>query len=389
MTHYDVAVIGGGINGAGVTQAAQAAGYRTALIEKCYWAAGTSSKSSKLIHGGLRYLESAQFSLVRESLAERKLLLEIAPKLVIPLRFNIPVYTDTHRRPWKLRLGLTIYALFAGLTTLARFRSLPASEYSRLPGLERQGLQAVFSYWDAQTDDARLTAAVAASAKALGAELFCPGRVTKLNSLEEGYELYLDENPEPAISASVVVNAAGPWANEVLTCFERAPQPLAIEWEKGSHLILAQRIYDEAFYLEAGDGRAVFLLPWGEHSLLGTTEQHYNGDLEDIRVSDEERDYLLGTLRRYFPSIEPTIIDEFAGVRVLPAAHDRPFHRSREMVFHVDPLVPKVMTLYGGKLTSYRQSSEKVVRWIASQAGKRQAVADTRKLCLNTPREHI
>src|SRR3984957_18551600 len=164
MQEYDVIVVGGGIHGAGVMQAAAAAGHSTLLIEKCALASGTSSRSSKLIHGGLRYLESGQFALVRESLRERAIHLRIAPDLVHLKPFFIPVYDDTRRRPWQLKAGLSIYALLGGFDASTRFGSVPKREWAKLDGLETRGLDAVICYQDAQTDDARLTRAVVQSA---------------------------------------------------------------------------------------------------------------------------------------------------------------------------------------------------------------------------------
>ena len=171
MQEYDVIVVGGGIHGAGVLQAAAAAGHSALLIEKSALASGTSSRSSKLIHGGLRYLESGQFSLVRESLQERAVNLRIAPDLVELKPFFIPIYADTRRRPWQLKLGLSMYALLGGFDTSTRFGSVPRREWAQLDGLDTRNLDAVFRYHDAQTDDAQLTRAVVDSARALGGEI--------------------------------------------------------------------------------------------------------------------------------------------------------------------------------------------------------------------------
>src|SRR6204780_15197 len=176
MQEYDVIVVGGGIHGAGVVQAGAAAGHSTLLIEKCALASGTSSRSSKLIHGGLGYLESGQFSLVRESLRERAVHLRIAPDLVELKPFFIPVYKDTRRRPWQLRLGLSMYALLGGFDASTRFGTVPKEEWQELDGLDTRNLQAVIRYHDAQTDDARLTRAVVESARSLGGELAVPAR---------------------------------------------------------------------------------------------------------------------------------------------------------------------------------------------------------------------
>ena len=171
---YDVTVLGAGIHGAGAAQAAAAMGYRTLVLEKTGIASGTSSRSSKLIHGGLRYLEQAEFGLVRECLRERELLLKLAPDLVQLRRFRIPLYKDTRRRPWQLHAGLSLYALLAGLGSHATYRTLPRREWDKLDGLDTADLQAVFEYQDGQTDDAGLTGAVLRSAESLGAELRMP-----------------------------------------------------------------------------------------------------------------------------------------------------------------------------------------------------------------------
>ena len=174
MKHVDVVVVGGGIHGVGVAQAAAAAGHSVLLLEKTSLAAGTSSRSSKLIHGGLRYLESGQFHLVRESLRERRILLAIAPELVQLRPFILPLYRETRRRPWQLRVGLSIYALLGGLGPETRFGAVPRSEWTQLDGLQTRGLRKVLRYFDAQTDDAALTRAVMRSAQTLGADVLAP-----------------------------------------------------------------------------------------------------------------------------------------------------------------------------------------------------------------------
>ena len=187
---YDVVVVGAGIHGAGVAQCAAASGYRVLVLEQYGPAAGTSSRSSKLIHGGLRYLETAQFPLVRQSLAERETLLRIAPLLVHRLEFFVPVYRETRRRPWELRLGLSLYAVLGGLGPQHRFRSLGRAEWGGLGGLRTEGLAAVYSYLDAQTDDAALTRAVLDSARSFGAEVSCPAAFQKATRTDAGYSIH-------------------------------------------------------------------------------------------------------------------------------------------------------------------------------------------------------
>ncbi len=388
--HYEVTVIGGGIHGAGVAQAAAAAGYRTLIIEQRDWAAETSSRSSKLLHGGLRYLETAQFGLVRESLRERNLLLQLAPTLAHPLRFNIPVYRDTRRRPWQLVLGLSLYALLSGLSSLSRF-SIARSAHA---ALRTQGLQKVFRYWDGQTDDVQLTRAVIRSAQENGAELLCPAKLLQAQQQADGYLLTVQEGraaddaeqplPSRQLQTDYLVNCSGPWINQVLGLVAPLPQQRNCELVKGSHLVIREKISSEAFYLEApADGRAIFLLPWGENSLLGTTEQPFRGDdPQAVAVSPQERAYLLETAHHYFPTSNFTVMDEFAGLRVLPSGDNRAFERPRDCVLHSDPMHPALLSLYGGKLTTYRKTADKVLQQIRQQLGPRPSRVTTDKLPL-------
>ena len=386
-TDFDVAVIGGGILGAGAAQACAAAGYSVAIVEQTAWAAGTSSRSSKLIHGGLRYLESRQFELVRESLTERAILLRIAPHLVHKLAFRIPVYRDTSRRPWQLAAGLALYGALAGWTDLARFGS---SFPRRLPvdlrhvGLKHDGLQQVFRYWDAQTDDARLTRAVIASAQSLGAQAFCPAKLLTAKLLESGYQLTLDDGGTPRkLTCGYLVNAGGPWINYVLAKVTPEPTHRRIDRVLGSHLILEPQVHTEAFYLESPiDRRAVFVLPWKGRTLLGTTETPFDGNPGRVSVSDADRHYLLTTLRHYFPALVPQIVGAFAGVRVLPHGDGRAFQRPRDCVFHWDPKHPNLVSLYGGKLTGYRHTGQDVVAKVVQSLGPRERKADTATLRL-------
>ncbi len=383
---YDLVIIGGGIHGAGTAQAAAAAGYRTLLLEQTALASGTSSRSSKLIHGGLRYLETGQFGLVRESLRERAILLRIAPELVRLIPFNIPLYRTTRRRPWQIRAGLVLYAGLAGLGPTARFRTLPHREFDHLDGLDAAGLQAVFRYQDAQTDDAALTRAVMRSAIALGAELAMPARFTAARFENAAWTIEYLAGGRPADTrARLLINAAGPWAAKVLAAITPRPPPPAVELVRGTHIALPGRLAEGAYYLEApADGRAVFALPHGADTLVGTTEAPYRGDPAEVRPSRAECAYLCAVAGHYFPRLagaRPS--GEFAGLRVLPAVAGRPFGRSRETLFAAfPPAAPRLFSIIGGKLTTYRASAEKLVRCLAPHLPKRQRRGDTRTLPL-------
>lgn len=389
---YDVVVVGGGIHGAGVAQAAAAAGYSVLVLEQQAIGAGTSSRSTKLIHGGLRYLESGQFSLVRECLRERALLLRNAPELVRLRPFYLPIYRDTRRRPWQLRAGLGLYALLGGLGADARFARVARRAWGGLDGLDTAGLQTVFRYWDAQTDDAALTRAVMHSAVGLGAHLALPARLVRAELGEHGGLVHYEQGGVAcSCAAAVLVNAAGPWANTVLSTVTPPPPRLSVELIAGTHIVVAGRLDQGIYYLEAPrDGRAVFAAPWRDGILVGTTETIYRGDPAAVAPLAEECAYLMETLARYFPSYrsrgDDLIRQAFAGLRVLPAGNGTSFSRSRETVLHLDRAQrPRLLTIYGGKLTSYRATAARVLRRLRPSLPARRARADTRTLKLKPP----
>jgi glycerol-3-phosphate dehydrogenase len=386
MDSYDIVVVGGGIHGAGVAQAAAAHGYAVLLLEQRSPAAGTSSRSSKLIHGGLRYLESAAFGLVRESLRERELLLRLAPGLVERQRFFIPVYPGTSRRPWLIRTGLSMYALLAGLGREVRFQSLPRAQWDDLDGLRTEGLQAVFQYWDAQTDDVRLTQAVIRSAESLGARCLWPAAFVRGNIKSGGCRVvYRYQDRDCQCTAQTVVNAAGPWAVGVLQRFAPPVPAPAVENIQGTHLELQGGVERGCYYLEVPeDRRAVFLIPWHDDTaLLGTTEHRYQGDPGDVAPLPEEIDYLLKVYRHYFPRRPAEVLAAWAGLRVLPATQGVTFKRSRETRLEVDDRHhPRVLSIFGGKLTGYRATAEKVIKRLRKTLPTRTPVANTSKLPL-------
>lgn len=382
---YDVTIIGGGIHGAGIAQAAAAAGYQVLLLEKNDWAAGTSSKSSKLIHGGLRYLQSGQFALVRESIREREILLKIAPELVRRNNFYIPLYKGSHYKSWQLRIGLSLYALFGGNRQDCRYSRLTKIERQQLKGLRSEGLEQVFCYPDAQTDDRLLTRAVIYSASELGAHALSPAKLISAKHVGGGYTLrYQWQGEEQEIISRVVINAAGPWANNVNALVSPTPSSTEVDLVQGTHLILSGQLSDECFYLEAPqDQRAVFVLPWYGNTLLGTTETLFEGDPDNVEPQPHEKDYLLTVFNHYFPDFNGEVIDAFAGLRVLPKQKASAFRRSRETQLICDrPGAAQWISVYGGKLTGYRATAEKVVKLIRKSIGPRKKIADTKNLPL-------
>ncbi len=387
---WDVVVAGGGIHGVGIAQAAAAAGHSVLVLEQEAIAAGSSSRSSKLIHGGLRYLESGQFKLVRESLQERTLMLRLAPELVRLQKFFIPIYDHSRRRPWQLRIGLSLYALLAGMDATARFGTVPRSEWGQLDGLDTEGLRCVFHYHDAQTDDALLTAAVMRSAQSLGAELALPARCTGATLAgDEVVVRYLLAGRELECRTRVLVNAAGPWAGTLAHCVTpKVPVP-ALELVQGTHLLLAGPPQAGVYYLESPrDGRAIFVMPWRAQLLLGTTEVRFHGDPAAVTPGPHEIHYLLGVLRHYFPRFRDPAASQvqraFAGLRVLPAKGGHAFHRSRETLLVCDrDSRPRMLSIYGGKLTTWRAVSARALGLIAPSLPQRRAVAHTDQLELH------
>jgi len=345
-------IIGGGIQGVAVAQAAAASGYSVLVLEKTALAAGTSSRSSKLIHGGLRYLESGQFGLVRESLKERTELLRLAPSLVSLQPFHIPVYDQTSRDALTIRAGLSLYALLAGLSKGAGFHSIPRSKWDALDGLSTRGLKHVFQYWDAQTDDQVLTRAIMHSASTLGAELRCPAEF-----------IQVAERISPA------------------------PPAYPVELVQGTHLILEGKLGRGCYYLESPqDRRTIFALSWKQHILLGTTETVFKGEPEKAHPLAPEEAYLLGCFRYYFPDHDTIVRERFAGLRVLPASHNNPFSRSRETHLQCDSLhAPRVVGIYGGKLTVCRATARKVLHTLRLSLPTRVHKADISQLSLELP----
>jgi glycerol-3-phosphate dehydrogenase len=379
--NFDICVIGGGIQGAGIAQAAALSGLSVALLEKSDWGAGTSSKSSKLIHGGLRYLQSFEFGLVRESLRERRTLLNIASDIVKPNWFYLPVYNNNQHKPWQLSIGLTLYRILAGRKNLAGFKRLPRSEWNQLKGLNTANLKTVFAYQDAQTDDQMLTRRVALSAQEHGATLLCPAMVISAEKTYKGYSISLNLNGErKTIYCRYLVNAAGPWINPVAKTITPTPPMVDVDLVEGTHVEFSQQLSDQCFYLEAQqDHRAIFVMPYKGGTLLGTTEKVFAGNPDHVNPGAEEIEYLLEVIRYHFPHFNHKPVRAWAGLRVLPSGEKNPFSRSREVQYAESE---NYLAVYGGKLTGYRATAEIAIKKIIKSMGleKRRKIQDTSKV---------
>ena len=361
---FDVLVVGGGITGAGVARDAAMRGLRTALVEKDDFASGTSSRSSRLVHGGVRYLEHGDLRLVFEASHERRVLRRLAPHLVRPLAFTWPVYAGARIARWKLAAGLTLYDLLATFRNVARHERLNAAGVLRRePRLLSRDLRGGARYWDALTDDARLTLATARSAIAAGATVVNHARVTAL--VHEGERVagaqIVDEleGGEVQVTATVVVNATGPWSDET----ERLAGALAqaVHGSKGVHLMVPRRrVRNEAALtlLTPQDGRVFFVLPAGDFAVIGTTDTFEPADPDEVRASSRDVDYLLEAANHFFPAAQldrDDVITAWAGLRPLVASDasaDDPGAVSREHA--VTERVPGLVRITGGKLTTYR-----------------------------------
>ncbi len=388
-SHLDVVVIGGGITGAGVALDAASRGYSVGLVEQADFASGTSSRSTKLIHGGIRYLAKGQMHLVREALHERTVLLRLAPWLVRPQPFLIPLYGHLRRplgvrvpftlrrlAPLGVRIGLWGYDRFARSGPLAH-RRVSRDEVGQLaPGLVREGLQAAYIYYDARTDDVRLTLTVLATSRRYGAStgnyarvcefLYRSARITGVR-IEDRLTGQIHE-----VAARHVVNATGIWSERVAEL--DAPPPMRIRHSKGIHLVLQKGCLasDTSVVIpETDDGRLLFLTPWVGHMLLGTTDDPYAGPLDAPEATAGEIVYLLEHANRYLrPPVGPDkIAGLYAGLRPLIASRDAaPSNLSREHAVVTSP--SGLISIVGGKLTSYRKMAEDTVDEIVRRDGE-------------------
>ena len=377
-TPVDVLIIGGGITGAGIARDAAMRGFRTAVIDKADFGAGTSSHSSRLIHGGIRYLEQYAFRLVFESSHERRILLKIAPHLVRPLAFLFPVYRGGRVPGWKLRAGMWLYDLLAAFRNVRRHRWLRAKKVRRVePGLRDRGLVGAALYYDAQVDDARLviaTVRAAARAGALAANYVEATALLKPDGRIRGAVIRDVLTGETAtVRANVVVNATGPWS-DALRLLDNPAAPLLLRPTKGAHVVVPRRRMsnEHAVTLFSPiDGRVMFVLPWGDLSYIGTTDTDADSAPDVLRVTAADVTYLLRSANAAFPDARLTtndVVSAWAGLRpLLRPSQDggSPSQVSRE--HHIEESAHGLVSIVGGKLTTYRIMARDVVDHVAKR----------------------
>jgi len=371
QTLYDLAIIGGGINGCGIAADAAGRGLKVYLCEKNDLASGTSSMSSKLIHGGLRYLEHYEFRLVKESLAEREVMLAKAPHLVTPLKFTLP--HRPHLRPaWMIRAGLFLYDNLTRRNSLPKAKSI---EFNVKTSVLTDEITKGFEYFDCWTDDARLVVSNAIQARDKGAHIHVYTEATSIQ-FDQQDKVWIVElrhkltQKTTQICARHIINAAGPWLNQLYeAAIPEQKAPRNIRLIKGSHLIIERDGEgDGAFILQNKDKRIVFVLPYlNDFLIIGTTDKEYQGKLDNIQIDEQEQDYLLDIYNQHFKRqlSSSDIVSSYSGVRPLcddesndPSAITRDYTIEMQTINGKNALI----SIYGGKITTYRKLGEAVLK---------------------------
>lgn len=393
-TPFDTLVVGGGITGAGIARDLALRGLKVALVEKGDYASGTSSKSSKLIHGGLRYLENFEFGLVFEALRERRRQLVMNPHLVWPQPFVFPVYKGDKNSLFKINIGLWLYdllSLFRSPKLHKKWRA--AKTLEQAPGLRAEALTGSVHYYDCGTDDARLTLANVLDAERQGG--VCANYVRFVEPrVAEGQvtgALLADEltGAQLELSCRTIVYAGGPWTDKLA---EAAGEGRLLRPTKGVHVVVARERLpvEHAIVMSAvADGRVVFAIPYGNTTYIGTTDTDYDGDLDEVRTTSDDIEYLLSTTNHFFPQahLEPQDVrSTWAGLRPLIRDEaDNPYKTSREHQVYTDDR--GLFTIAGGKLTTYRSMAEECVDKVVKRLDKRHQVeagrCTTHKLALD------
>ena len=384
---FDLLVIGGGITGAGIARDAALRGLRVALVERSDLAMGTSSASSKLIHGGLRYLEQLELALVREGVRERGLLMKNAPHLARPLPFLFPVYEDGRVGTLQLRAGMWLYDILSGFSSHRMHRMLARRKAAAAePELLQNGLRGAAVYYDCLTQDARLTLATALDAEDHGAVIVTWAEATEFTTDAAGKTtgvMVRDRlagdgltggagGPPLAVRARVTALAAGPWTDQLLQ--QKLGREL-LRPTKGSHLVLDRArlpIHHAVVLTHPRDGRVMFAIPWGPRTVIGTTDTDEGEPPDGLEASRGDVEYMLAIANRYFPRLhasEQDVIATWSGLRPLMGASDDldPSEVSREhAILNVDP---GLVAIAGGKLTTYRLMSEQLVDKVVKKLG--------------------
>lgn len=371
---YDILVIGGGINGAGIARDAAGRGLKVLLCEKDDLASHTSSASTKLIHGGLRYLEHYDFALVRKALMEREVLLRAAPHIIWPLRFVLPHHKEL-RPSWLIRLGLFFYDHLGGRKLLPATKTLTRKNSKVFAPLHPHFTKG-FEYSDCWVEDSRLVVLNAVDAKARGATIMTQTECIGLGPDGYGWKATLrkTDDTEMTVEAKTVVNAAGPWVDHIVGQTGARTNTQQVRLVKGSHIIVPKMFEDErSFIFQAGDGRVIFAIPYedGRFTLIGTTDLPFEDDLDAVKASDDEIQYLCDVSNEYFEqTISPEdVVSTYSGVR--PLFDDQAKNASsvtRDYVLKLQRNGDATMlSVIGGKITTYRKLAEDALKHLKDQ----------------------
>ena len=358
---YDIFIIGGGINGAGIARDAAGRGLRVCLADKGEIGCATSSWSTKLIHGGLRYLENYEFKLVGESLKEREIIHRIAPNITKAIPFIIP-HSKKLRPAWLIKIGLFLYDNLAGKSVIPKSKSVNLSK--EYPNLLKKEFTKGFQYYDVQVDDKKLTQLNAQDAQKKNALILENTKVVNVKRFHDHWKIYLED--DQVITSKILINAAGPWINEIVKNILKISLKKYIRLVKGSHIII-NKLYEQevAFTLQNDDKRIVFVIPYKESfSLIGTTEVEVDSP-ENPKINKNEIQYLISSVNNYFQKQidETDIIETYAGIRPLIEDFKEASKVTRDYIFdlNVENNLAPLLNIYGGKLTTYRVLSEKVL----------------------------
>ena len=373
-SQVDLVILGGGINGAGTAYQAAQAGLSVVLFEKGDFGSGTSSKSTKLIHGGIRYLEQFRFSLVFESLRERYRLLQTAPHLVQPLSFLLPCYEGDRNPPWMLKIGLWLYDVLAGSHRIAFHQWFSKKKSLQIaPFLKPEGLKGCGLYFDAQVNDARLVLENILGAEENGAICWNYRPVTQLDKTDDGYHVFYKDKKTGktgVVKARCLLNATGPWANQTSKILGEDGVVL-VRPTRGSHIVVPQVIPNHAVLITTPkENRIIFIIPWQGFSLVGTTDLDDTVDPDQVKPAEEEIQYLLDQASRVFPGQtweRSQVISAFAGLRPLAFSTGN----STSSVSREDRILSegRLVTIIGGKLTTYRSMALKALHKIITILG--------------------
>jgi glycerol-3-phosphate dehydrogenase len=366
---FDLAIIGGGVNGCGIARDAAGRGNSVFLCEMNDLASGTSSWSTKLVHGGLRYLEYYEFRLVREALIEREILWQIAPHIIRPLRFVLP-HHDGLRPAWLLRLGLFLYDHIGGRNLLPPTRSVDLSRDEVGQPLVAGRYTRGFEYSDCFVDDARLVVLTARDAADRGAEIRTRSRAVEIRQVSKIWQVTVEDGAtgeRSTIQARVLVNAGGPWVERVLALGAGVNARAKVRLVQGSHIVVPKLYaHDRAYMFQNSDGRIVFVIPYqDDFTLIGTTDRDYDGDPADVKASTEEIQYLCASVSEYLtkPVKPEDVVWTYSGVRPLyDDGASEAKAATRDYVFELDtPGGTPLLSIYGGKITTYRRLAEEAL----------------------------